>query len=423
MIKKILFILILFNYDTCYSQELIPIQIDSLWGFCSNNKEIIIPAIYKKVNPFIYGYAHVKKDSVWSIINKKNETVFKQYQKVDDFHEGIAKVYINSTTGFIDKEGKELFPLEPNIDFSAIRWERLWYKENGKFGLMDIKGAKLTIPKYDSYITYGERGFYVVTLNNKKGVINENGKEIIPLIYNHIGQGFYNNLCNVERDSMFGFVNRQGKEVIALNFEFVWTFEDGISVAKKHGKYGLIDTLGNTVVPFLYNDAMDWCQMNRLGVKKKNKWGFIDRYNNIKIPFKYGYVNNFEPNGLSICSTKGIRYSLIDTNGVKITKSKYIGIQGIYNTDLFIVRLKDKYGVINNFGDILIPIKYEEINQIGEGCIRVKYSGKYGFFDKSGKKIIDFKYDYASDFKDGLSDVWFENCEFYINKDGFEFKY
>ena len=66
---------------------------------------------------------------------------------------------------------------------------------------------------------------------------------------------------------------------------------DGIKV-KKNGKWGLVVTNGDIIVPFKYDDISSFSE-NMAGVKLDGKWGYIDTTGEVVIPTKYDDVERF----------------------------------------------------------------------------------------------------------------------------------
>ena len=53
----------------------------------------------------------------------------------------------------------------------------------------------------------------------------------------------------------------------------------------------------------------------------------------------------------------------------------------------------EKYGYVNSSGKTIIPYKYEEASEFSNGFAKIKLNGKYGFIDENGKSRIDCSYD------------------------------
>lgn len=104
-----------------YAQDLIPFRSGHLWGFCTPDKEVVIPPIYEYVTNFQDGLAAVSKgcfdcydqyDGKWGFINEKGETVIPfQYYHAYPFYKGYTWVRLDGYMDFwakINKKGELL---------------------------------------------------------------------------------------------------------------------------------------------------------------------------------------------------------------------------------------------------------------------------------------------------------------------------
>ena len=91
-----------------------------------------------------------------------------------------------------------------------------------------------------------------------------------------------NGLCMVRVDQehgyLYGYVNEQGVEQIPVEYDHLYSFENGITIAKKDGWYGAIDLNNKIVIPFnLPYDDVRGFRNGRAAVKNSaGKWGVID---------------------------------------------------------------------------------------------------------------------------------------------------
>ena len=69
------------------------------------------------------------------------------------------------------------------------------------------------------------------------------------------------------------------------------------------------------------------------------------------------------------------------------------------------VAIDGKWGFINLTGQIIIPLRYEEVNVFTEGLANVKINGRWGYIDKADREVIPSRYENASVFDDGLAIV------------------
>ena len=99
-------------------------------------------------------------------------------------------------------------------------------------------------------------------------------------------------LAAVELNGKYGFIDKTGKEVVALKYDYVSEFKEGIANVSFNGKYGYIDKTGKEVGKIKYDSAGYFSE--GLGeVEVDGKWGFINKAGKEVIPLKYDKVFNF----------------------------------------------------------------------------------------------------------------------------------
>ncbi len=189
-----------------------------------------------------------------------------------------------------------------------------------------------------------------------------------------------------------------------------------------------------------------------IAVKSSNgKYGYVDKTGKVVIPFKYDDAEEFH-NGTAVVYIKD-GYTLIDKSGKILLEKIYSGVMASYS-DLIEIYDKEtkKYGYINNSGEIVIPLIYDNATYFENGVAFVKISekyrmidtngkyknektydyatvciegmalvinnDKYGFVDETGKEIIPCIYDNAVDFYNGKTIVRKNNKEYVIDKTG-----
>jgi hypothetical protein len=95
------------------------------------------------------------------------------------------------------------------------------------------------------------------------------------------------------------------------------------------------------------------------------------------------------------------------------------GICDFFYEGLARVKIRDKWGFINEAGKIVISAKFDEVMfRFYEGLASVKVGGKWGYIDKTGKYAIEPKFDGASFFSEGLASIRVGNKWGFINKKG-----
>lgn len=91
-----------------------------------------------------------------------------------------------------------------------------------------------------------------------------------------------------------------------------------------------------------------------------------------------------------------------------------------FSEGLAAARQGDKWGYIDEVGNIIIPIQYDDVLSLREGLMPVKKDGQWGYIDKAGKIVIAFEYDIATSFNDGVAHVVMDGETHWIDKTGRE---
>ncbi len=91
-----------------------------------------------------------------------------------------------------------------------------------------------------------------------------------------------------------------------------------------------------------------------------------------------------------------------------------------YQEGAAIIKLEQKYGLINQQGyEICQPI-YDEIHLFNHGYAAVKKNNKWTFVNKQGQKLTPLRYDWVGGFDKGLAAVLNEGKWGLLNEQGFE---
>lgn len=136
--------------------------------------------------------------------------------------------------------------------------------------------------KYDSVYDHHVCGFQYsktrinVVLNDKHGLVDYLGNEIVPLIYDEIC-GFLNGFFQVELNNKFGFIDSNGNIVCEIKYDYIeFGNSDNILLVRIGDKFGFIDDNFKEICEIKYDDSDGFA--NGLGkVLLNNKWFYIDK--------------------------------------------------------------------------------------------------------------------------------------------------
>ena len=171
---------------------------------------------------------------------KGNIVIPQKFDSASPFSDGLARVSI------------------------TIKGENEW-DNTSKYGFIDKSGNYIVEPKYDYDSWNGgtgsfSEGFAKVALKNEDGAMQ------------------------------FGFIDKTGKEVIALQYEDARDFSNGVAPVKKDGKWGYINTAGETVLPFAYDETCGsdgTCFVVGKTADGETKFGAVDAAGETLLPFMF----------------------------------------------------------------------------------------------------------------------------------------
>ena len=298
--------------------------------------------------------------------------------------------------------------------------------------------------KYDTVYPFQD-GVALVILNNKCGLVDKTGKEIVPCIYDSVGYEehdiyyFTEDMIPISsggtfvadlgipyyEGSKYGFLDKTGKEVITPKYDLVGHFSDGMAQVMlgdgETGKWGFIDkTCREIVPPGSYDFIQDFID-GMAAVSLNGKSGFIDKSGREVVLFQYDYAESFSDGFACVMVNVGgtDKWGAIDKSGREIVPCKY-DVPVYLHNNMVVVNLNGKCGVIDNNGKEVVPIKYDSIDIFSDGLIPVSFDGKWGFIDRNGNEVVSIKYDLVGYWSEGLTPVNLNGKWGFIDNNGSE---
>ena len=394
------------------------VEIAGKWGVIDSEFNIIIPALYDYIWPFLNNLAVVSLYGKYGIINLKGEEVFPTiYDEIRLQTNNLIAINLNHEFGYKDIKGKDIIPLGKYYDnqwiahdgFSKISYHNKYEKKK--------KNGTIIAPIYDDATSF-ENGFAEVLYNNqwfcidKYGVLHDTNsieshrfsEHNMP--YDCIAP-FSNGLAAVCQNKQWGYINKNGEIVIKLQYDACENFSEGLAIVCKNNKYGCIDKDGNVIINFIYQNLIGpYC-------------GGISAYKSNLMTVQKGFLNYqgdwivkwTSPNILpimwlgkgGIVSNKTVnQFGLIDPQGKLILPILYDDIHCLeYDNNILIIQQNNKYGIINIFGEVISSIVYESIKEIGNSKLSIEtQSGKF-IADLHGKQLSQL-YEDIQFFQEGL---------------------
>ncbi len=166
------------------------------------------------------------------------------YKKVEQYT-NLYPTFTNDKWGY--SNSKKEIVISPKYDFAYVfKNNAAKVKLNNKWGLINAEGLEICPIIYDvltSDYIYQSQPIYLVEKNGKKGMLDLNGKEIIPVIYDYIDR-LYSPEFRLKVGDKYGFATKE-KIIIPAIYDEVESFESSeYVVAKKNGNIYLVDKQG-----------------------------------------------------------------------------------------------------------------------------------------------------------------------------------
>ncbi|MCR9200051.1 MAG: WG repeat-containing protein [Planctomycetaceae bacterium] len=243
-------------------------------GFINSDGEIVLPPAFEKAYPFTEGLAAVQLGGRWGFITPAGRMAIEpRFVSVGPFASGRAVVQLDSFEdqfGYIDTKGRVV--IKPQFDRA----------EPFVNGIAKV-GNATTAGKFLSRLAD-------VGVETDERYIDVTGREVARPAPQYAGTGAPNELIPFSADDKMGYVNADGKTVIAPRFHSCGPFVDGLALACEDTQFGYIDRTGRFVIPPRFQYANDFAD-GLAGVQlTEGKWGFIDRRGNTVIEPKFDWI-------------------------------------------------------------------------------------------------------------------------------------
>lgn len=195
--------------------------------------------------------------------------------------------------------------------------------------------------------------------------------------------------------------------------------EDSIAMAKigdiysfqgENGLYGYSNTKDSIILKAKYKDALNFINNFAIVKDSTERYGIINKLGKTVIDFKYDYISSINNTNTYICEEKNndnLKMGVVNEKQEVIIPFDYSSITYFKNKFRCRKIATNKDGILSNTGEIIIPFDYDyiDINSVSEGVMSASKNKKYGYIDSLNKVVIDFQYDYAINFSEGLACV------------------
>lgn len=305
--------------------------------------------------------------------------------------------------------------------------------ENDLYGYINTAGEFVIEPQYPLARTFsdgwacinkgGDRNNALVpgALGGNYYFINTKNEIQLNNFTSSSPMSFYNDVAVlISGDGSKELLNKKGK-IVATGFTTLGNSKDGLIPAVKESekKIGFIDKTGKwkTELPYKYFIGPFNEGLSAFTDTDSKLSGFFDKNGNISIPATYTSASNFH-DGLARVK-KDATYFFITTENKRAFEREF-EFAGDFSEGMCAVQQLGQWGFIDKTGAVIIDFKnHIGVREFNEGLAAFKQQdGKVGYINKQGDIVIQPIFDNGLSFKNGYAVVEQNGKMGFINTGG-----
>ena len=389
-------------------------------GLMNNRGVFIAPIEYKD---FLWKEDHLAglKFPKWKVFSAQNKLM--KIIECDEIEFVDDKILLTARN-YQELLNQQFIPLTP-LGFDSIVTvvgNKVIYRSKKTYGLYDIRKQKYVKYGFDSLRLKNEFLYTSKVINSKRvwAVYDTFGIKRTMFDYEQI-RDYESMLFAVKRRGHWGFMDRNGEEVIHCVYDSVGKFVDGNVVVQFHGEQGVIDEESNWIVP-PRKAKIEWLT-DSLFLSWKQRKSTLEHINGSLIYFT---ENRLEYRGDLLWEFRQdgsiVKFDLQGTKVGEVTLNRHQYKDTKFNGDKWVaIKINGSYGFMDaNLDELKISNRYEDVGNARENLISVKILSKWGAIDKKENIVIQPNYDEELRFKNGIAVMKRDGYYGLINKEGDE---
>ena len=407
-----------------YEKTVLQYQKNGKYGIIDFNGKDITKPIYEEIRnmPYREGELIVKKDGKYGIINiNGGKLVNFEYDYITgDNYYSTEKEY--ALDGYIvgknDENGK--------MQYGYLNSDRRQYLELDFDRIYRMNNVK------------DDANTYLVAEKDGNIQLYKNDKVLLDNNYQAINYNEDSGLLILQKDNKFGITDLNGKQILNVEYDQI-QIPGNYILATKNGNSETYDLSGTKQEDLRYANVLKTANENySITIDTNDKYGVISKDGNTLIENKYNYIQYLYDNYFIVGGDSG-KSGIVNDKGEEILSANYEVIQKLDNSDIIqamagnvlelynkqmskIISMEDgKLDIKNNYIKVYSATQTAYVSL--DGSIKTDFEifpenilfasekdGKWGFVDKNNNVKIDYQYDKVTE----LNELGFAG----IKKDG-----
>lgn len=351
--------------------KIVPYRDGDLWGFSDAKGNILVEPKYYSTYLLDDGFGRTYQGELSGLVSPEGKVLAEpEYMYISMFKNGLAAFRKDDTlSGYLNEQGQIAIPaqFEEAFDFEE---GYAYVKKDGQYHLIQPDGA--IIKTIGKWMPFGSSEPYMTN----PGYQTDKGFFLVQ---------------DTENQSYFmGLIDAKGNTVLEPAWQSLSLPVNGIMVAQKGDKFGLIRTDGSVVVEMQYQYLYQIGANRYLAQQNVDAYSVIDQTGKIVVPADYSNISTGP--GDTYIAYKGEGVGLLDSNGKILIPMEYNSL--IHSKNYLIAsKGEGKTGVISTTNQVLLPLEYDNIEVAAPGRFLADKNGKRGLLDEKGKALLPFEFE------------------------------
>ncbi len=370
------------------------------FGCIDNSGNLIVPFEYDYLGKMRDGLRLAILDSKYGYLNELGDRqIDMQYLGANHFSNGKAIVINQEGFGVIDHTNQVVLP----FIFGSLSTKDhncyVFKKAGGKTGVMDAQ-SKVIVPEIYDNIRLKNDSFWVAMKDKKFEIFKYDGKRHLNEKFSYISKASYSGYISVGIEGKKGMLDKHFNWILPPRYMLVTSLFDNHIGAKDSLGWKVYNVNHEQVIDEVF-DEISFLNSTHCIVQKNRRKNIInlkgervldsdtERVTKIngdkRLLHIDGYLydgmtmNKFMPEQVNLKSTRPSfenghlavningKCAVIDTSGNFTIPPQYEYCEDLLSVGYLKVKDNDsdKWGIVNLENEILIPIKYKDVNHIG----------------------------------------------------------
>ncbi len=416
-----------------YEKTVLQYQKDGKYGIIDFSGKDITNPIYEEIKnmPYREGELIVKKDGKYGVINiNGGKLVNFEYDYItgDNYYSTDKEYALDGyIVGINDENGK--------MQYGYLNSNREQYLETSFDRIYRMNNVK------------DDENAYLVAEKNGNIQLYKNDKVLLDNNYQSINYNEDSGLLILQKDNKFGVTDLNGKQILNIDYNQIQIPGDYI-IATKDGNSETFDLAGTKQEKLRYANVLMTDNENyNITIDTNDKYGVISKNGTTLIENKYNYIQYLYDNYFIVGGDSG-KSGIVNDKGEEILQTNYEVIQRLDNSDIIqamvgnvlelynkqmskIISMEEgKLDISNNYIKVYSTTQTAYVSL--DGSLKTDFEifpdnklfaaekeGRWGFIDKNNNVKLDYQYDKVTELNElGFAGIKKDGKWGVIDKDG-----